>query len=135
MASAWDNGPQPTSASAASDAVDHAWWKTLGDPAVDALVEAALIDNPTLGQAIARMDQARATARVSDAQRLPQISVNGSVARARTGGDQTGGGALTTQQSTATLDTGRPYARRVGIECVSMCSSRWHPYTSKQNYL
>src|SRR3546814_6493611 len=74
MASAWDNGPQPTSASAASDAVDHAWWKTLGDPAVDALVEAALVDNPTLRQAIARMDQARATARVSDAQRLPQIS-------------------------------------------------------------
>ncbi|API59812.1 hypothetical protein BSL82_11205 [Tardibacter chloracetimidivorans] len=106
MASAWDNGGQPMSASVASDAVDHAWWKTLGDPAIDALVEAALIDNPTLGQAIARMDQARATARVSDAQRLPQISVNGSVARARTGGAQTGGGALTTKQSTATLGTG-----------------------------
>src|SRR3546814_10184020 len=52
------------------------------------------------------MDQARATARVSDAQRLPQISVNGSVARARTGGVQTGGGALTTTQSTATLGSG-----------------------------
>src|SRR3546814_4722145 len=47
-----------------------------------------------------------ATARVSDAQRLPQISVNGSVARARTGGVQTGGGALTTTQSTATLGSG-----------------------------
>src|SRR3546814_20375027 len=52
------------------------------------------------------MDQARATARVSDAQRLPQISVNGSVARARTGGVQTGGGALTTTQSTETLGRG-----------------------------
>src|SRR3546814_6702762 len=106
MASAWDNGPQPTSASAASDAVDHARLKALVDPAVDALVESALVDNPTLRQAIARMDQARATARVSDAQRLPQISVNGSVARARTGGVQTGGGALTTTQSTATLGSG-----------------------------
>src|SRR3546814_16532456 len=52
------------------------------------------------------MDQARATARVSDAQRLPQISVNGSVARARSGGVQTGGGGLTTTQSTATLGSG-----------------------------
>src|SRR3546814_19825128 len=106
MASAWDNGPQPTSASAASDAVDHAWWKTLGDPAVDALVEAALVDNPTLRQAIARMDQARATARVSDAQRLPQISVNVSVARARTGGVQ------------------RSEERRVGEEGGRTCRSR-----------
>ena len=104
MAAAWDNGAQPPSS--ASDAVDHAWWKTLGDPAIDALIDAALIDNPTLGQAIARIDQARATARASDAQRLPQISVNGSVTRARAGGAQTGSGALTTTQSTATLGPG-----------------------------
>src|SRR3546814_9597130 len=80
--------------------------KTLGDPAVDALVEAALVDNPTLRQAIARMDQARATARVSDAQRLPQISVNVSVARARTGGVQ------------------RSEERRVGEEGGRTCRSR-----------
>ncbi len=106
MPSAWDNGGPPTSPSAAFDAVDHAWWKTLGDPAIDALVEAALVDNPMLGQAIARIDQARATARGSDAQRLPQISINGSVTRARTGGSQANSGALTTTQSTATLGSG-----------------------------
>ena len=106
VANAWENGAQPTSNSAASDAVNHAWWKTLGDPAIDALVEAALIDNPTLGQAIARIDQARATARVSDAQRLPQVSIDGSATRARVGGAQTDSGALTTMQSTATLGAG-----------------------------
>src|SRR3546814_16813084 len=105
-AAAWDNGPQPTSASAASDAVDHAWWKTLGDPAVDALVDAALVDNPTLRQAIARMAQVSSTARVSDAQLLPQISVNGSVDRDRTGGAPTGGHGPPTALSPATTGQG-----------------------------
>jgi NodT family efflux transporter outer membrane factor (OMF) lipoprotein len=101
VASAWDNGAQPASTSSASDAVIHGWWKTLGDPALDALVDAALIDNPTLGQAIARIQQAQATARVSDAQRLPQISLDGSATRARVGGAQTGSGGATTMQSIA----------------------------------
>lgn len=106
MASAWDNGASSSPAADAAYAAGQAWWKTLGDPAIDALVEAALIDSPTLGQASARIDQARAAARMSDAQRLPQISVNGSVTRARTGGTQSDSGALTTTQSSATLGPG-----------------------------
>lgn len=106
MASTWDNGAHSAPAADASDTSGQAWWKRLGDPAIDALVEAALVDSPTLGQAAARIDQARAAARVSGAQRLPQISVDGSVSRARTGGTQADGGAPTTTQSSATLGPG-----------------------------
>ncbi|NIJ37462.1 outer membrane protein TolC [Sphingopyxis panaciterrae] len=105
-ASAWDNDVRSVPAADTADLAEEAWWKSLGDPAIDTLVEAALVDNPTLGQAIARMDQARAAAGVSDAQRLPQISLNGSVTRARTGGTQAGSGTLTTTQSSATLGPG-----------------------------
>ena len=106
MASAWDNGARSVLASDAGDTAQQAWWRRLGDPAIDALAEAALVDSPTLGQATARIDQARAAARVSDAQRLPQISVDGSVTRARTGGTQADSGTVTTTQSSATLGPG-----------------------------
>jgi len=105
-ASTWDNGAQPVPAADAASAVPHRWWKPLGDPAIDTLIDATLVDNPTLGQAIARIDQARAAAGVSHTQRLPQISVNGGVARARTGATQAGSGGLTTTQSSATLEPG-----------------------------
>jgi len=106
-APAWDNvAQQAASNSPAVDVAIDAWWEILRDPAIDALVEAALIDNPTLGQAVARIDQAGATARASDAQRLPQVSVDGSITRAQTGGAQTGSGALTATQSTAALGPG-----------------------------
>lgn len=43
----------------AADPVGGAWWRAFGSPALDALVEQALSSSPTLGQANARLAQAR----------------------------------------------------------------------------
>jgi NodT family efflux transporter outer membrane factor (OMF) lipoprotein len=86
LPAAWANaGDGATSAAAAADAtlaVDEAWWKQLHDPAIDALTAAAYVDNPTLAQAAARVDEAGATLGVNRAQRLPQAQLNANAQRA-----------------------------------------------------
>jgi outer membrane protein, multidrug efflux system len=59
------------------------WWTALGDPAIDALVDASLKDNPTLDEVVARNDEARAVLRGVGAQRWPWIRANASVSRQR----------------------------------------------------
>ncbi|MBT3068836.1 efflux transporter outer membrane subunit [Rhodoferax sp. U11-2br] len=63
--------------------VVEAWWTALGDPAIDALTPIALSESPTLAQAIARMDEARAALGSNSAQRLPSISADVGAERAR----------------------------------------------------
>ena len=63
--------------------VDERWWTRLGDPAVDRLVDAAMLDNPTLAQALARVDQARATLAAGKAGQLPRVDVSGSASKGR----------------------------------------------------
>ena len=72
----------PESAMAAP--ADQGWWQQLNDPAIDSLADAALINSPTVEQAIARLDEARAVVGVTSAQRLPSAGIDGSSARART---------------------------------------------------
>ncbi|HEY6869646.1 MAG TPA: TolC family protein [Novosphingobium sp.] len=62
---------------------ERAWWHDLGDPALDALVARALVGNPDLGQALARVDQARARAGLVRAGQLPAGEVSGTLARTR----------------------------------------------------
>lgn len=59
------------------------WWTALEDPAIDSLVAAGLRDSPTLGEAAARVDQARAAMGVERARRLPRIDLTGSVSRSQ----------------------------------------------------
>jgi multidrug efflux system outer membrane protein len=54
-----------------------------GDPAYRALSDAALADAPSLAEAAARIDSARAGARRAGAERLPNISADGDVTRNR----------------------------------------------------
>ncbi len=49
------------------------WWSAFGDPVLTALVERALANNPDLGSAVARIEEARAAERLSRAQLLPSI--------------------------------------------------------------
>jgi len=49
------------------------WWSLYGDPALDKLVEEALTYNQDLVLATARVDEARALARVADSQLYPAI--------------------------------------------------------------
>ncbi len=64
-----------------NDAAASSWWRTLGDSSIDTLIEATLIDNPTLQQATERVQQARAFLSVTHANQVPQLSGNGGVNR------------------------------------------------------
>lgn len=60
-----ESGPaKPTSQS-------FEWWRAFEDPVLDQVVDAALASNLDLAQAVARVGQARARARVAGASRLP----------------------------------------------------------------
>lgn len=76
----WDNGP---TSQAEATVVDERWWRRLGDPVVDVLVSAAMDDNPTLAQALARVEQARATRDASAGARLPRLDVTAAASRGR----------------------------------------------------
>ncbi|WP_370663979.1 efflux transporter outer membrane subunit [Massilia rubra] len=74
---AWRDGP------AGPAAVDAQWWRAFGDPALSALVEAALAHNTNVLAAVARVDQARALVAVADAAALPAVNAVLGAASAR----------------------------------------------------
>lgn len=53
------------------------WWRDLGDPALNGLIEEGLRGNPSLAAAEARLRQAQAEAQAGDAARKPNLSVSG----------------------------------------------------------
>jgi NodT family efflux transporter outer membrane factor (OMF) lipoprotein len=57
------------------------WWTALADPALDALVARALLGNQDLAAAEARVQQARALARVAGADYYPQAALDGRIGR------------------------------------------------------
>ncbi|MDF0541463.1 efflux transporter outer membrane subunit [Sphingobium sp. H39-3-25] len=57
------------------------WWKQLGDPALDGLIEKALANNLDIAQASARLRQAREALVQANAARLPNVSASGSAGR------------------------------------------------------
>jgi NodT family efflux transporter outer membrane factor (OMF) lipoprotein len=57
--------------------IDAAWWRGFSDPQLDALVGKALADSPEIGEAAARVEEARAAAREARAQRGPEIDFQG----------------------------------------------------------
>ena len=66
---------QPVNASAAQPAPDlQRWWKALGDPQLDALVDRALAQNLTLAQARSRLRQARLLAGRDNMAYRPSLS-------------------------------------------------------------
>jgi len=64
------------------------WWKIFGDADLDALEAQALSGNTTLQAGIARLDQARAVARLSVAGLYPQAGASASPSRARESGNR-----------------------------------------------
>jgi len=53
-----------------------AWWRTYGDPQLDALIDQALAGSPDMAQAAARVRSAEAAAQQTGAARLPSLSGN-----------------------------------------------------------
>jgi outer membrane protein, multidrug efflux system len=62
-------------------AADPAWWRLLGDPALEAVITEALEGNRDLRAAAARVDQARALARITGAAQFPAVAAGGSARR------------------------------------------------------
>jgi NodT family efflux transporter outer membrane factor (OMF) lipoprotein len=59
------------------------WWKRFGDPQLDALVDEALAENPSMGAARARLDRAAALAGVAGAPMTPRVSAAADLNRQR----------------------------------------------------
>jgi len=101
------NGEKPDSAQLAS------WWKVFADPLLESLVTRAVESNFDLKIAEARVREARAALRVTDAGLWPQINVSGSYTRTQSqaissaaagAGSSTGtSGALTQGEPSATI--------------------------------
>jgi NodT family efflux transporter outer membrane factor (OMF) lipoprotein len=73
----WTNGA--TAREPYRQAEAAAWWRGYRDPVLTRLIEKALADSPTLEQAMARVDAARALARSEGASRFPRLDGRGSV--------------------------------------------------------
>jgi len=63
------------------------WWKVFSDPALDALESAAMAANQDLRAAVARVDEARSAARITQSRFFPEISLDPVVKRERTSGN------------------------------------------------
>ncbi|WP_010218066.1 efflux transporter outer membrane subunit [Sphingomonas sp. PAMC 26621] len=59
------------------------WWNAFGDPVLTDLVSRALANNPDLGAAAARVEEARATERLARAQLSPSVSAGLPASEAR----------------------------------------------------
>ena len=55
------------------------WWRTFRDPVLDAVVDSVLASNFDLAEAVARVRQARARARMANAAFFPSVGVSGAV--------------------------------------------------------
>jgi len=66
--------------------VQDTWWTAYQDPQLDRLVDAALAENPTLGEALARLHQAQAVVDATWAQLWPYLSYDAAVSRERISG-------------------------------------------------
>ena len=63
--------------------IPEEWWRLYRDPRLDELIAMANASNQTLRQAVARVDEARALARVAASYRFPTISLDPMVSRER----------------------------------------------------
>ena len=61
--------------------IDDAWWKILGDPVLEGLLEKALTSAPSIAEAQARVREARALSGVAGADRFPIVDADGQYAR------------------------------------------------------
>jgi multidrug efflux system outer membrane protein len=70
-----------TTAAPAPVQAEGAWWKAFNDPVLDDLIARAERNNTSIEVAAARLAQARAFSKAADAERMPQASLDASVAR------------------------------------------------------
>ncbi|MEX3918500.1 efflux transporter outer membrane subunit [Paraburkholderia sp. BR10872] len=79
------NGPGGVSTPTVESNPDPQWWRGFRDPALDALIERALSDNPDLQIAVVRIAQARERTQQAAAQGLPNVRASASYKREQLG--------------------------------------------------
>lgn len=62
---------------------ERLWWRAFGNDELNGLIERALTNSPTVRQAWARLEQARAAVREADAPLLPTLTLSGDASRSR----------------------------------------------------
>ncbi|MFY9550189.1 MAG: efflux transporter outer membrane subunit [Thermoanaerobaculia bacterium] len=75
-------------ASAVVELPERGWWELYADPELERLITAANVSNQILRQAVARVDQARALARVAGSYLYPSVSANSAFSRTRLSGSR-----------------------------------------------
>jgi multidrug efflux system outer membrane protein len=76
----------PTESGQVAENVAADWWKAYHDPALDALMAEALAHNRDLALAAARIEEVRANLGLADADRYPEVGIDGNVGRSRVTG-------------------------------------------------
>lgn len=71
------------------------WWEDLNDPVINILVKKTFTDNPTLAQALAQLDEAKAQLGISKSENFPTVGVTSSIAQNFDGSAATGNKSLT----------------------------------------
>jgi multidrug efflux system outer membrane protein len=82
------DGFKSQAGSAPAPPITPEWWRLYADPSLDRLIATATASNQSLQLAVARVDEARALARVAASYLAPTISVNPSVSRSRYSGSR-----------------------------------------------
>ena len=119
---------------APSAAIAGDWWKVYNDPLLSDLVTASITNNPNIRLAIARVDEAQAALRETNAAFFPEVDYAGNGYRARNGVAGGGQSSVATGQvfygkifnaQAGDLVRARPVgqaASRVGIARAHRCS-------------
>lgn len=87
---------QPSTLQTSAASVQAGWWRDLGDPVLDGLVERALARNTDLRSAAARVAEARALSDVQQASALPTLDFGVGASRSRSISAATGKPYLST---------------------------------------
>jgi len=77
--------PPPASTPNVESDPDPRWWRSFGDPTLDALINRALADNPDLHEAVVRIAEARAQVQQTASQGLPNVRASASYKREQLG--------------------------------------------------
>ncbi|MGC4251565.1 MAG: efflux transporter outer membrane subunit [Sphingobium sp.] len=80
-----------TAATPMDDAARGNWWETFNDPVLNDLEARSAAASPTLAAALARYEQARAAARMENADLFPDIGASADASRQRLSGNRFGG--------------------------------------------
>ena len=88
----------PVDRGAASTSIASDWWRVYNDPQLTDLVNASISNSPNIRRALARVDEARAALRETNAAFFPEVDYSGTAARTRIGLAGGGRSSLATGQ-------------------------------------